>query len=503
MGTLPIQYERRRPETSILYQLVSEHMETFFKTVESRPKGRVFPSYVRKEFQGYLNCGRLDQGFLKLVCDGCEKTHLLAFSCKMRGFCPSCGARRMCQTAAYLVDRVLPYAPYRQYVVSFPFAMRYWLSSKPRLTTAIVGIINHSIMKYTERRAKEIGYSDVKTGTVTFLQRFGGFINLNLHAHILVLDGFYHRPDPNRSPKFVPLPPPTDEEVAGLCEMIARRVIRCLQRKELLPKDGDLVDGYKPAKDDLHDFYPPMAESVMASCQQQIAFGERAGQPLRFKGYGSGFGSPGEKAIRQSRRCATANGHSLHCNVAVAADKRQHLEQLLRYMARSSISLTRLSQEDDGQVVYKLKKAFRGKTHLVLSPLEFMEKLSALIPPARMHMNRHHGVFAPNAEWRKLVVVEGLGKLIAESLGEVPKPARPKRELPKEERYTWAMMLRRTYNIDLTICPDCQGRVRIRSKVTEPSEATKIIAAMGLTIRPPPTQPSRVMTVFDEYSDAI
>ena len=174
MGTLPIKYDRRRPEQTILYQLVADNMETFFATVESRPRGRVFPRYVRKEFEGYLKCGILDHGFMQLICDDCPKTHLIAFSCKMRGFCPSCGARRMCQTSAYLVDRVLPYIPFRQYVVSFPFAMRYWLSSKPRLTTAIVGIINSAISNFIKRRAKDAGYSDVQSGSVTSNFSIGG-----------------------------------------------------------------------------------------------------------------------------------------------------------------------------------------------------------------------------------------------------------------------------------------------------------------------------------------
>ena len=121
-------------------------------------------------------------------------------------------------------------------------------------------------------------------------------------------------------------------------------------------------------------------------------------------------------------------------------------------------------------------------------------------------MTRFHGVFAPNAARRKLVVVEGLGKLIEEKLGALAvgpvgpslglmpaKPARPKRELTEEERFTWASMLRRIYSIDLTICPDCQGRLRLRRKVLDPAEAKKTIEAMGLSIRAPPTKPSRVV----------
>ena len=144
-------------------------------------------------------------------------------------------------------------------------------------------------------------------------------------------------------------------------------------------------------------------------------------------------------------------------------------------------------------MIYQLKKPFGGKTHLLLGPLEFLEKLAALIPSPRMHMTRFHGVFAPNAAWRKLIVVEGLGKLIEEKLGMPAKPARPKRELTEEERCTWASMARRIYNIDLTICPDCQGRLRLRRKVLDPAEAKKTIEAMGLSIRAPPTEPSRVV----------
>lgn len=90
--------------------------------------------------------------------------------------------------------------------------------------------------------------------------------------------------------------------------------------------------------------------------------------------------------------------------------------------------MQRLTLDEHGQVICQLKKPFNGKTHLVLSPLEFIEKLWALIPPSRMHMTRFHGVFAPNAAWRKLIVVDGLGKHIAEQLGEPTKSASDRRQ---------------------------------------------------------------------------
>jgi hypothetical protein len=76
------------------------------------------------EFDAFLECGILAHGFLLLHCADCGHDKLVAFSCKRRGFCPSCGARRMAQTAAHLVDHVIPHVPVRQWVLSLPQSSR-------------------------------------------------------------------------------------------------------------------------------------------------------------------------------------------------------------------------------------------------------------------------------------------------------------------------------------------------------------------------------------------
>jgi len=93
-------------------------------------EGRSLPDYVQEEFDAYLKCGRLEQGFLRVRCEGCHAEKLVAFSCKKRGFCPSCGGRRMAETAALLSDEVLPERPLRQWV-SLPFALRFLLATDP------------------------------------------------------------------------------------------------------------------------------------------------------------------------------------------------------------------------------------------------------------------------------------------------------------------------------------------------------------------------------------
>jgi hypothetical protein len=88
-----------------VYQLVQEQLETFLAQVEAET-GSSLPEFVKDEFDAFLECGILAHGFLRLRCGDCAHKKLVAFSCKRRGFCPSCGARRMAETAAHLVDRV-------------------------------------------------------------------------------------------------------------------------------------------------------------------------------------------------------------------------------------------------------------------------------------------------------------------------------------------------------------------------------------------------------------
>ena len=182
-------YERRRPEETILYQLVQEHIETFFAQVETET-GSGLPNFVKDEFDTFLECGILAHGFLRLRCADCTHEKLVAFSCKRRGFCPSCGGRRMAQTAAHLVDHIIPRVPVRQWVLSLPIPLRFLLAAHPHLLTPVLQVIHRAISTFLIKQAglKRI---EAQTGTITLIQRFGSAANLNIHLHCLVLDGVY------------------------------------------------------------------------------------------------------------------------------------------------------------------------------------------------------------------------------------------------------------------------------------------------------------------------
>src|SRR6266568_8709989 len=127
-------YEPRDPSRTVLYKVVADHLETFLASCDADSDATGLPAYVEREFYDCLQCGILAHGFLRMGCDPCHQELLLAFSCKRRGFCPSCAGRRMAQTAAHLVERVIPWVPTRQWVVSVSVPLRYWMAARASRT---------------------------------------------------------------------------------------------------------------------------------------------------------------------------------------------------------------------------------------------------------------------------------------------------------------------------------------------------------------------------------
>ena len=184
----PPGYARHRPDETLLYRLVAQHYPEFVAAREAA--GRPLPRHVQEEFEAYLKCGRLEHGFLRVRCEDCHAEKLVAFSCKRRGFCPSCGARRMTESAALLADEVLPERPLRQWVLSLPFALRFLLATDPEALTQVLGIVYRAISADVLKKAR-LARASGATGAVTLIQRFGSALNLNIHFHMLVLDGAY------------------------------------------------------------------------------------------------------------------------------------------------------------------------------------------------------------------------------------------------------------------------------------------------------------------------
>ncbi len=230
------EYERHEPEETLLHEVVREQLEGFLAS--SRCRDPAPPRFVEQELRPFLRCGVLAHGFLRLHCDDCGHDRLVAFSCKRRGFCPSCGGRRMAETAAHLVDRVLPEVPIRQWVLTLPFPLRYRCAYDAKLTSQVLGAFIRVLFAELRRRARKQWETPAEQcGAVTFIQRFGSALNLNVHFHTL---------GQGQPPRFMALPPPSADVVARVLAGTARRIQRGVEARaeddpDALARDEPLV----------------------------------------------------------------------------------------------------------------------------------------------------------------------------------------------------------------------------------------------------------------------
>jgi len=140
----------------------------------------------------------------------------------------------MAQSAAHLVDHVIPRVPVRQWVLSLPILLRLLLAAQPVLVTPVLQVV-HRVITYRLLDQAGIKADEADSGAVTPIQRFGSAANLNIHLHCLVLDGVYRRTDGELV--FVEVPALTDEDLQALLHKIITRLMKLLTRRGVLVED--------------------------------------------------------------------------------------------------------------------------------------------------------------------------------------------------------------------------------------------------------------------------
>ena len=253
-------YSRRQPEIGTLYRVVRENLRTLYAAAQDGFAGAALPPFVRQEFAGYLDCGQLSRGFAHLECEDCHEHLLVAFSCRSRSFCPSCMGRRMAQTAANLLDHVLPPTPLRQFVLTVPFELRQRLAYDGKLLSAVGRIFVDSVLGFYRRRMRAEGITGGQSGAVTVVQRCNSDLKLNPHWHGLFLDGVFAR-NGDGQPVFHPLPRLSTEEVGDLMQVVRVRILSHLARCGVIEPGSELT----VLDDDLAEREPALAQLAAAS----------------------------------------------------------------------------------------------------------------------------------------------------------------------------------------------------------------------------------------------
>ncbi|MBX9717124.1 MAG: transposase, partial [Burkholderiaceae bacterium] len=134
-----------------------------------------------------------------------------------------------------------------------------------------------------------------------------------------------------------------------------------------------------------------------------------------------------------------------------------------------------------------------GTTHLVMSPLEFMQRLAALIPRPRLHLIRFHGVLAPNAKLRALVVPQAPAQEDETTEAATGTHCEAETAPGRPHRISWARLLKRVFDIDMRHCPNCgAGPLEIIAAILQRPVIEKILTHLGLQARAPPRAAARV-----------
>lgn len=441
----------------MLYQVVSRNIQAFFKKCEE--SGHPVPKFIKREFECFLRCGVLSYGFARVYCQSCKYDLLVGFSCKKRGFCASCLSRRISEISGHLVDEVMPEIPTRQWVLSVPVPLRYLMAYDNEALNAVTSAFMGSVFTYLRSKAKKHGGIALDAeayfpGSVSFIQRFGSALNLNVHIHSQVSDGAFVRL-PSRI-RFIRTPSPNEEEEKHITIKIARRVHRYLEKRMSDSESDALVEKE-----------PLLAKCYAASIRYCSALGNNAGKPL-------------ERLIsldlirETSLEDRTILGFNLHASDAIEADDRAALERTLRYMGRPPLSKDRLMLAPDGNhLVLTLKTPWRnGVEKIMFLPFDLIERLVGVIPPPRKNQIRYHGFLAPNSNERKEIIAKRAVENHHKANKKIRRPAN-------------ACLMARVFSIDILECPRCKSQMQLISCVQDPKAIRDILRSLKMSTAPP------------------
>lgn len=393
----------------------------------------------------------------------------------------------MADEGAHLVDHVLPKVPYRQWVLTLPYALRYRLAWDQSLRDAVLRIFTSEVERFYVRSAEAAGVVGAKAGGISVLHRFDSALKSDVHWHLLFADGCWApstvRPHGQPGPlAFHPAQPLQDRDVPAVLTAIQRRVCNILKRRGLLqddPEQGEVADAFAADQ-------PAMAAVLKASLFDKSVV-EAGTPPKRERG-------PRPEGVRsRGRNCAELDQFTVHANSRIAPLARDALEKMIRYLCRPALAAGRVELlENDTVVRLKLKSAWRdGTTHIRIAAPDFVLRLVALIPLPRRVTLRYHGVFAPASSWRRQIVLHTARprvKVLAASPTEPdcdhphphPEPTAAA-TAPMPSRLPYAEIFRRVFKFDVLDC-ECGGKRHIIATIPQGAIAQRILAHLRLPL---------------------
>jgi hypothetical protein len=284
---------------------------------------------------------------------------------------------------------------------------------------------------------------------------------------------------------FHPAPAPTQDEIEQLVGRASKRILRFLQRRDVItlvaaPGDGEVT---VVADETMGEKDPLLARLLAAATAGASPAGCRPAGPANERKAIRIVLDPDDRPVAKGKLCAQDHGFNLHAATRVAANDKQGRLTLCKYILRPPLANDRLKILDDGSVRLEFKKPWSDGTACVdLAPLAFIARLAALVPPPKRHLVRYSGVLSSHAASRSDVVPAPT----------VPAPAPAESDKPtsKSKYIAWAELLRKTFGFEI-VCSKCQSQLRLIALIKTEAVAQKILKAMHLPTVIPALHPAR------------
>ena len=195
------------------------HWEERFESRYGRWRGFVDDLVMR-----YLDCGLFEAGFARVQCRDCHAEYLVACSCRGRGLCPSCGAKRAAAFAAFLRDDVLEPVGHCLWTFSIPRLIRPYFMHHREL----LGKLCHAAYE-TVAELMAAGVEGFRTGMVAVVQTSGDLLKVNPHVHAIAPRGGW-----DHEGRWVPVP---FVDTAAAAELLFRHKLLSFLKAEGLLSD--------------------------------------------------------------------------------------------------------------------------------------------------------------------------------------------------------------------------------------------------------------------------
>ena len=398
----------------MLYQVIEAHFEDVKARWEERFEKRYgfWRGFVDDVVARYLDCGTVEAGFARLKCDTCGVEKLLTLSCKQRGICPSCDAKRAAAFGAFLKDEILEDVGHSLVTFTLPKMLRVYFMHHRELLSDLARLAYETIQ---ELMSEAVDDQDARPGVVAVPQTFGTLLNPHPHLHCLASRGVW-----NAHGCWLPVP---YIDTSAAEKLFRQKTLRLLQQRGLLNDERiELLASFRHS-----GFSVDRSPTVWPQDTEGI-----------------------ERVARYLLRCPLSLSR-IHWTPGA---------RTLFYQGKSS--------HDDPFAMHP-----EGET---LDVYEFIARLLTQIPEPRRHGMHYFGAYSSRARTRRKkhglkldATSSGHDKPPA---SDEPSPSSKQRAALRRR---WANLIKRVFKTDPLICKNCGGKMRVVSFITEPKVIRKIL----------------------------